>query len=102
MSVELFMILLIAGCSISIVLTEAVKKFLENSKKDSSANVIAFINAFIVGCLGMIGSYIVLEISFTAANIVAIIAMVILIWIGAMVGYDKAIQLVTQLNIKKN
>lgn len=97
MTTNMFIILLIAFAAISTLLTEAIKKFFENKKANPSANLIALIDAIVVGGAGSVGSYIWLGIPFTAANIVAIIAMVFCVWIGSMIGYDKIIQLVKQL-----
>lgn len=97
MTINIFIILLVAFASISILLTEAIKKFFENRKTNTSANLIALIDAFVVGGAGSICAYILLGIPFTLANNIAIIAMVFCIWIGSMIGYDKVIQLVKQI-----
>lgn len=102
MTVNMFLILLVVFASVSTLLTEALKKFFENLKKDASANLIALIDAIVVGGGGSVGVFIWLGIAFTPANIVAIVALVMCVWIGSMIGYDKVVQLVKQLIEEKN
>lgn len=101
MTVQLFSILLIILCAISALLTEAIKKWFENIKKNPSANLIAIIDAVIVGGGGMAAAYIWLNIPFTLPNILSIVTMIFAVGIGSMVGYDKVIQLVTQIKGEK-
>lgn len=100
MTLNLFIILLVALCAISTLLTEAIKQFLINKGENPSANLIALIDAVVVGAGGTIVAYIFMNISFTLSNIFAIICMTIAIWIGSMIGYDKVIQLLEQLKTK--
>lgn len=97
MTINTFSILLVIFASLSILLTEAIKKFFENKKTNASSNLIALIDAFVIGGGGSVAAYIWLGIPFTLSNVIAIIAMAFCIWIGSMVGYDKIIQLVKQI-----
>lgn len=97
MTIQFFIILLVALCAVSSLLTEAIKRFYENRKENPSANLIAGINAIVIGGFGSVMAYIWFNIPFTVSNIVAIIAMIFLVWIGSMVGYDKVIQLIKQI-----
>lgn len=101
MSVQLFATLLIILCVISGLLTEAIKKWLENMEKNPSANLIAIIDAVVVGGGGLAAAYIWLGIAFTLSNILTIVAMIFVIGVGSMIGYDKVIQLVSQLKGEK-
>ena len=89
---------LFAGCSLAAsLLTEAIKKWYENAKKDYSANTIALVLAIVVGGFGMAIAYTLLGIPWTVNNIICLGLMVVAIWCGAMVGYDKVIQTLKQL-----
>lgn len=101
MTIQLFGILLVTLCAVSALLTEAIKKWFENKEKNPSANLIAIIDAVVVGIGGMTAAYVWLGVAFTLQNILAIAAMTFLIAIGSMIGYDKVIQLLKQLNLNK-
>ena len=79
------------------LLTEAVKKWYENAGKDYSANTIALVNAIVVGGFGTAIAYTLLDIPWTVNNIICLGLMVVAIWVGAMVGYDKVVQMLKQL-----
>ena len=100
MTIQLFITLLVALCAVSGLLTEAIKKWFENKQKNPSANLIAVIDALVVGGGGMVAAYIWLSIPFVLSNIITIAAMIFLVAIGSMVGYDKVIQLITQISSK--
>lgn len=97
MTITLFISIFTIGAAFSGLLTEAVKKFYENQGKDYSSNVIALINAIVVGGLGTAISYMLLGIPWTVNNIICLILMIVVVWIGSMIGYDKIIQLFGQL-----
>lgn len=98
MTGSLFIIIVTACCIVSTLLTEAIKKFLENKQnKDTSANIIAAINAIIVGCGGTAVSYILLNIPFTLQNIIILVLMGGVVWLGSMITYDKVIQSIKQI-----
>ena len=100
MTIQLFITLLVALCAVSGLLTEAIKKWFENKQKNPSANLIAVIDALVVGGGGMVAAYTWLSIPFVLPNIITIAAMIFLVAIGSMVGYDKVIQLITQISSK--
>lgn len=97
MTIELFIFMFTVGAMAAALLTEAVKKAYKNAGVNYSANKIALINAAIIGGFGTASSYVLLNIAWTIQNIVCLILMVVLIWIGAMIGYDKIIQLFAQI-----
>lgn len=97
MTTAIFMMLLAMFAIVGAFLTEGVKKVCENANKSYSANVIALINAIVLGCGGMIIAYILLSIPFTLVNIAFIPLMIGLVWLGSMLGYDKVMQLMTQI-----
>lgn len=98
MTMTLFLTLFTIGSMASSLLTEAIKK----SFKGLSTNIIALINAAIVGLGGTAAAYILMGIPFSLENITCLILMVVCIWIGSMVGYDKCKQTLEQFSwVKK-
>ena len=93
MTLTLFLTLLTTGSLVSSLLTEALKK----GFKDISTNIIALINAAVVGLLGTIAAYILLSVPFNPQNITCLILMIVCVWLGSMVGYDKVVQTIAQI-----
>lgn len=102
MTITLFLALIVVFAMAVSLLTEAIKKFFEGSKVTYSSNVIVLIVSIIVGIGGTAMAYIALGISFTPPNVIAMVLMAVAVWVGAMLGYDKVIQMIEQIhNIKK-
>jgi len=93
MTIELFLFLFTIGSLVSSLLTEALKKL----NKALSTNVIALIDAVMVGLGGTVSAYVLMDISWTPVNIVCMILMTFCVWIGSMIGYDKVMQTIAQL-----
>lgn len=101
MSVQLFIAMFTIGSAVSSLLTEAVKKAYSNAGKEYSANVVALINAIVVGCGGTAVMYMLMAIPWTVNNILCLVLMGVAVWIASMVGYDKVIQMLNQLKEEK-
>lgn len=97
MTVTLFITIVTLGAAVSSLLTEAIKKAYNNAEKEYSANVIALINAVVVGGIGTAVVYMLRGIPWTINNIICLILMIFVVWIGSMIGYDKVIQLLKQI-----
>lgn len=97
MTVTLFITIVTLGAAVSSLLTEAIKKAYNNADKEYSANVIALINAVVVGGIGTAVVYMLRGIPWTINNIICLILMILVVWIGSMIGYDKIIQLLKQI-----
>ena len=97
MTITLFISMLTFGAGITSLLTEAIKKAYANAHKEYSANVIALVNALVVGCGGTAIAYMLLGIDWTVNNIICLVLMGVSVWIASMIGYDKIIQLLKQL-----
>lgn len=97
MTVTLFIAFMTAAAAVNGLLTEAVKKAYENAGRKYSANVIALINAAVIGGLGMAAVYMLMGIPWTVNNIICLVIMAVAVWIGSMIGYDKIIQLLKQI-----
>ena len=101
MTLTLFMALLVILAVCVSLITEAVKKFLDDAGIKYSANIVVLIVAVIVGAGGTALMYLFMGIAFTPPNIVGMVLMAVAVWVGAMVGYDKVIQMIEQLkNLK--
>lgn len=97
MTVTLFITIVTVGAAVSALLTEAIKKAYQNAGKEYSANVIALVNAFVVGGIGTAVVYMLRGITWTLNNIICLCLMILVVWIGSMIGYDKVIQLLKQI-----
>lgn len=97
MTVTLFITMLTFGAGITSLLTEAVKKAYTNAHKEYSANMVALINAIVVGCGGTAILYMLNSIPWTVNNIICLVLMGVAVWVASMIGYDKIIQLLKQL-----
>lgn len=97
MTITLFIILATICCAASSLLTEGIKKWFQNTGKKYSANLIALIDALVVGCGGTAIAYVLLGVAFTLPNILFLILMTAVVWLGSMIGYDKVMQLITQI-----
>ena len=98
MTVTLFITMLTFGAGVSSLLTEAVKKAYANAHKEYSANIVALINAIVVGCGGTAVLYMLKSIPWTVNNIICLVLMGVAVWMASMVGYDKIIQLLKQIS----
>ncbi len=97
MTVSLFATILTIGSMVNALLTEAIKKMYANAGKQYSANIVALADAIIIGGLGTAAVYMLMSIPWTVNNIICLVIMVVAVWIASMVGYDKIIQLVKQI-----
>ena len=97
MTPYLFIAILTVGSLLNALLTQAIKRFYY-AGKSPSPNAISAINAFICGGGLTITVYLISGIPFNALSILSIVWIIILSWIGAMIGYDKVIQTIKQLN----
>lgn len=101
MTIELFIFMFTIGAMAAGLFTEAAKKAYQNAGIKYSANKIALINAALVGGFGTASAYVLLDIAWTIQNIICLVLMIVLVWIGSMIGYDKIIQLLAQIKITK-
>lgn len=101
MTLSLFMALIVILAVAVSLITEAVKKFLDDAKKTYSSNMVVLMVAVIVGVGGTALAYLFLGIAFTLTNVLCMALMAIAVWVGAMLGYDKVIQMLEQLKTLK-
>lgn len=97
MSLQAFIILLAACATVTSLLTQAVKSFLEAQKIKYASNVIVLVIAMVVGCAGAMIYYYIFAVPFTVLNCIMAIFLGLANWVGAMVGYDKVKQALEQM-----
>ena len=102
MTIQVFLILLTLFATLTSLLTEGVKHFLDGLKIKYASNIVVLVAAAIVGGLGTVGYYIFAGLAWTPINIICIPLMIIANWLGSMVGYDKIKQAILQIQLKKN
>lgn len=92
-------LILLAICAIATsLLTEGIKKFLDEKKVSYASNMLVFFVAQVVGC-GLTALYYVnYQVPFNALNSVYLALMGVANWLGAMIGYDKVVQLIKQID----
>lgn len=79
------------------LVTEGIKKVLAEFNVTYYANTLAgIVSTALSACMG-IGYVVIKEIPFTAPIVVYIIGLAFLGWLCAMVGYDKIVQVITQI-----
>ena len=101
MSITLFITMFTVGAAAAALLTEAVKKFYANAGKECSPNVVALVDAVVIGEGGTAVVYMLMDIPWTVNNIICLILMTVCVWIGSMIGYDKVVQLLKQIESKE-
>lgn len=97
-AMALVMGLLTVTSVLSGLVTEALKKTLNEKKYEYSKNILAGISSVVVALLVGLGYLVLTHTPITADVIVYIIALIILSWLSAMCGYDKVVQTIKQLN----
>lgn len=96
MTFEIFMSGLLVVSVLTGLFTEAIKGWLSERGKKFYCNALAGYVAAALSVLVSVGYLIITETAFNLKMAVYLIAMVLLSWLAAMVGYDKVIQSITQ------
>lgn len=97
MDITLFITVLAVAAAVTTLLTEAIKKVYLNMGKSCSPNVIALVNAIVVGCGGTAVVYMLMGIEWTINNVICLILMAFAVWLSSMLGFDKVIQTINQI-----
>ena len=97
MTVELFLVLLAIFAIITSLVTEGVKRLLDLLKVNYASNIVVLCVAILVGGLGTSIYYWVFDYAWSTLNVICIFLMVCANWLGAMLGYDKITQTITQI-----
>lgn len=96
MTFEIFMMGLLLVSVLTGLFTEAIKGWLSERGKKFYCNALAGYVAAGLSVLVSAGYLIITETAFNLKMAVYLIALVLLSWLAAMVGYDKVIQSITQ------
>lgn len=96
MTFEIFMAGLLLVSVLTGLFTEAIKGWLSERGKKFYCNALAGYVAVGLSVLVSAGYLIITETAFNLKMAVYLIALVLLSWLAAMVGYDKVIQSITQ------
>ena len=96
MTFEIFMAGLLLVSVLTGLFTEAIKGWLSERGKKFYCNALAGYVAAGLSVLVSAGYLIITETAFNLKMAVYLIALVLLSWLAAVVGYDKVIQSITQ------
>lgn len=97
MNFEVALMLLLVVATMTGLVTEAVKKALQEGNVSYKPNLLAGLVAVALS-VGVGAAYMVLtETALNAQMAVYLIALVFLSWLSAMVGYDKVVQTISQI-----
>lgn len=102
MTITLFITMFTIGSACCALLTEAVKKAFTNAGKEASPNLLALVDALAIGGFGTATAYMLMGIEWSFNNILCLILMIVAVWVGSMIGYDKIIQMLSQIKGDKN
>lgn len=96
MSVTLFVSIFVGGGLVTMLLTQSIKQFYYNRGSEASPNLIALINAIVVGGGGTAFTYMLMNLPWTVNNVLCLIAMAFMVWMGSMIGYSKILETIQQ------
>lgn len=101
MTFEVFLMGLLIVSVLTGLFTEAIKKWLQEREKDYYPNALAgYVSVVLSVAVG--AAYIIITgAAINAQLAVYLIALVLLSWLCAMVGYDKVIQAISQFKTYK-
>ena len=97
MSLEVFLLGLLIVSTLTGLFTEAIKKWLDERDKKYYSNALAGYVAIGLSIAVGIAYIILVGAALNAQTAVYLIALILLSWLCAMVGYDKVMQAIAQL-----
>ena len=93
MTVQIVMFLLVIAAVMTSLITEAIKKTFSGGKPTITAAIVSAVTG-----VGIPVGYLILNhLTITAQDIVYIVAMVVLTWLCATLGYDKVMEVINQI-----
>ena len=102
MTIELFIIGLTACSLFTGLLTEAVKKLLDDGGKSYRSNILAAICSVVVAAIAVVAYVLITSTPVTVPFVTSCVLLTIMSWLCAMVGYDKVIQTIEQIIAKRS
>lgn len=97
MTLDVFLILLLAVSSLTALFTEAIKKLMDETGKTYHPNLIAGAVAVVLSVAIDAAYVITTETVLNDKLAVYLIALVLLSWLSSMLGYDKIKQTIMQI-----
>ena len=94
MTFQIAMFLLTICAAFTGLITEAIKKTFNATKP----TLVALIVSVVVGIAVPVGYLIVCKLPFGSTEAVYLVAMVVLTWLSATVGFDKVKQIIEQIS----
>ena len=101
MTVTVFLIILTICATVTSLLSEGIKKFMDEMKVTYASNILVLVVAVIVGCGATALYYVNYSVPFDALNSVYLALMGVANWLGATLGYDKVRQTIAQIGAGK-
>lgn len=98
MNIEDVLTELVIVSALTGLITEAIKKILTEFNKSYQPNSLAGIVSVIVSIAIGAGNVILSQAAWNSTAIAHIICLIILSWLCAMLGYDKVVQTLKQIN----
>lgn len=102
MSLEFFLFLLMLTSIMTGLFTEGIKKLLDEAGKSYKSNILAGAVATVLSIAVGAGYIILMDAQINDKMAVILIALVLLSWLSAMVGYDKVMQALSQIKTPNN
>lgn len=100
MSLEIFLLGLLIVSIFTGLFTEGIKKWLDERGKKYYSNTLAGYISVALSAAVSVAYLILTETAFNAKVAVYLIALILLSWLSAMVGYDKVMQGIKQISEK--
>lgn len=97
MSLEFFLFLLMLTSIMTGLFTEGIKKLLDEAGKSYKSNILAGAVATVLSIAVGAGYIILMDTQLNDKMAVILIALVLLSWLSAMIGYDKVMQAISQI-----
>lgn len=95
-NIETFLLGLMVVSTMTGLVTEAIKKVMLEYNVTFKSNTLAGIASIVLSALVVVGYVVVASVQVTPTLIVCAIALAIMSWLCAMIGYDKVIQTIRQ------
>lgn len=99
MTLEYFLLMLMIVSVFTGLVTEGIKTLLEEAGESYKANLLVGGVAVALSLLVGVAYIILMEAQINSKMAVYLIALVLLSWLSAMVGYDKVIQSIGQIKL---
>lgn len=96
MNLEIFLLMLLVVSVLTGLFTEGIKNWMKERNKTYYPNALAGYVAVALSVLVDVAYVIVANAKLNAYMAVYLIALILLSWLAAMVGYDKVIQAIMQ------